>query len=88
MDNDKISFAVFEGACARLERTIKRLWVLAIVLMVLFVGTNALWILYEMQFEDVTTAVQQEADWDKGDVIINGTGGIKIDGESKADSND
>ena len=49
---------------ARLERTIKKLWVLALVLIVLLCGTNAAWIWYESQFTDetITQEVEQEAD--------------------------
>lgn len=87
MSDDKIPYIVFEGASTRLERTIRRLWILAIILIVLFVGSNALWICYENQFEDVETSVKQEAEWDsESEVIMNGTGTINY-GESKTNSN-
>lgn len=57
---DPVPFAVHESAMARMERTIRRLWILLIVLVVLLVGTNALWIWYESQFEDVYTEITQE----------------------------
>lgn len=45
------------------ERTIKRLWVLIIMLVLLLFGTNAAWIYYESQWEVVeTTEVTQEND--------------------------
>lgn len=49
---------------ATLERTIKRLWILCIALVVLLVATNAAWLLYESQFEsvEVTQEVEQSAD--------------------------
>lgn len=59
---DPVPFAVHESAMARMERTIRRLWILLIVLVVLLVGSNALWIWYESQFEDVYTEITQEND--------------------------
>ena len=59
---DPVPFAVHESAMARMERTIRRLWILLIVLVVFLVGSNALWIWYESQFEDVYTEITQEND--------------------------
>lgn len=59
---DPVPFAVHESAMARMERTIRRLWILLIVLVVLLVGSNALWIWNESQFEDVYTEITQEND--------------------------
>ena len=59
---DPVPYAVHESAMARQERTIRRLWILLLVLVVLLVGTNALWIWYESQFEDVYTEITQEND--------------------------
>lgn len=55
MDNNTpmISYAAHEGMMARMERTIRRLWVLCIILILLLAGTNAAWIYYENSFEDV-----------------------------------
>lgn len=46
------------------ERTIKRLWVLIIILVLLLFGTNAAWIVYESQFQTIeyTQEVEQDAD--------------------------
>lgn len=62
MDNNTpmISYAAHEGMMARMERTIRRLWVLCIFLILLLAGTNAAWIYYENSFEDVV--VTQEND--------------------------
>lgn len=44
---------------AMAERTIKRLWIVIILLIVLLVGTNVAWIYYENQFvEEVTETVE------------------------------
>ena len=68
---DPVPFAVHESAMARMERTIRRLWILLIVLVVLLVGSNALWIWYESQFEDVYTEITQENDRDFNSYIGN-----------------
>lgn len=61
---EPVPYIVHEGAMARQERTIKRLWILVILIIVLLVGTNAGWIWYESQFETVETwqDVEQTAD--------------------------
>lgn len=75
MDKD-VSFVAFESVCTRFERTIKRLWILVIILTVLLVGTNCAWLLYESQFQYVeTTTESYEADaTDGGVAIANGDG--------------
>ena len=57
---DPVPFAVHESAMARMERTIRRLWILLLVLVVLLVGTNALWIWYESQLEKVEVTQENE----------------------------
>lgn len=85
MDKD-VSFVAFESVCTRFERTIKRLWILVIILTVLLVGTNCAWLWYESQFSYVeTTEVSQDVDATDGEnVVVSGTGDINY-GESKAD---
>lgn len=61
-----VSFIAFESMKATLERTIKRLWILAIVLIVLLFGTNAAWIYYESQWEVYETSVEAEQITDGG----------------------
>ena len=61
MENDKtVPFYVHEGEMARQERHIKRLWILCIIIFVALIGTNAGWIVYESQFEDVSMTVTQD----------------------------
>lgn len=81
-----IPYFIHEGDMARAERTIKRLFVLCIILIAVLVGTNGAWIYYESQFEDVvSTEVTQDAEWDSGDMIMNGTGEVSVNGESETD---
>lgn len=51
---------------AALERTIRRLWILCILLILLLVGTNLAWIYYESQFEDVVTTESIESNSEDG----------------------
>lgn len=74
MDKD-VSYIAFESVCTRFERTIKRLWILVIILTVLLVGTNCAWLWYENQFTDEITTETYEADaTDGGVAIANGDG--------------
>ena len=85
MEQQNIPDFAHEGIMARMERTIKRLWVLCIVLIILLAGSNAAWLLYESQFEDESTTVTQELNSDGGDAIIND--GVRINGTSETDGN-
>lgn len=80
-----VPYIVFETEMARLERIIKRQFVLIIIGLVLLVGTNACWMWYESQFEELTTTeVTQDVDsGDGGDAVIND--GVRINGESETD---
>ena len=82
-----IPYAAHEGAMARMERTIRRLWVLCIILIVLLTATNCAWIFYESQFEDVVTTNEITQDVnsnDGGNAIIND--GVHInDGTGETD---
>lgn len=57
---DPVPFAVHESAMARMERTVRRLWILLIILAVFLVGSNALWIYYENSFEDISITQENE----------------------------
>ena len=60
--NPSISYAAHEGMMARMERTIRRLWILCIILILLLAGTNAAWVWYESQFVDEVTVTQDNND--------------------------
>lgn len=89
MDNNEtnyVPYIVHEGQMARMERTIKRLWVICIILIVLFVGTNAGWIWYESQFIDET--ITQEISQDSGDGGSNTYSGKMIGGDYYGETDD
>lgn len=78
MDQQSIPYFVHEGMMSKMERTIKRLWILCIVLIVLLASTNGAWVLYESQFIDEVTVTQDVDSDDGGDAIIND--GVRING--------
>ena len=69
-----VPYIVHEAAMARQERTIKRLWILLILLIILFVGSNCAWIWYESQFTDeiVTTEIDAEQETTDGNNYVVG----------------
>ena len=89
-ENDQIMIPYFchEGDMARQERTIKRLWILCILLIILLVGSYAGFFYYENQYEDAVTTTQtvtQDVDTGDGTAIIND--GVHVNGESETNSN-
>ena len=73
---EPVPYIVHESAMARNERTIKRLWILLIMMAALLVGTNGAWLWYESQFEDISVTQENEDGYnnfigDDGD-IYNG----------------
>lgn len=86
MENPNFKDEIF---IATLERTIRRLWILCIMLIILLVVTNFAWLYYEKQFEEVVTtseSVDQDIDANDndGDIIVNGIGDLN-DGENKTE---
>ena len=87
-----VPYIAHEADMSRLERTIRRLWVLLIVMLVALVMSNLGWIMYESQFEDnatTTEEVQQDIKTD-GSAIVAGIGdaiyGYESETESQADN--
>lgn len=58
--SETVPYIVHEGMMARAERTAKRLWITILLLITLLVGTNAGWIWYESQFEDIAISQENE----------------------------
>ena len=48
-----VPYIVHEVAVARLERVIKRMWVLVIALIILLCASNAAWLYDESSFEEI-----------------------------------
>lgn len=73
---DKIDYVVHEDHMCRMERTIRRLWILCIIVFVALIGTNAGWIYYESQFED--QVITQEIKQDSGEGGSNNYNGRMV----------
>ena len=88
MDEKMIPYIAFESATSRQERTIKRLWILCLVLIIALLGTNSGWIYWENQFEDVSVTQEVEATADgESDLNLNTVGGDYYGGESESETN-
>ena len=61
-----VPYIAHESAVARLERVIKRMWVLVLSLIILFVASNAAWIYYESQFETTETTIEAKQETTDG----------------------
>lgn len=61
-----VPYIVHESDMARLERTIKRLWIMCMTLIVLLVGSNCAWLWHESQFEDAVTTIEAEQTSESG----------------------
>jgi len=83
---EPVPYVVHESDMARLERTIKRLWILLLVLIALLAGSNAAWIYYESQFSVETTSTEIEQDTDGGgnNYVVGGD----FNGETKGQDHD
>lgn len=55
-----VPYIVHESSLARMERTVKRLWILLILMAFFLVGTNMAWIIYENSFEDISVVQENE----------------------------
>lgn len=76
-----IPFIAYEAAMSRFERINRRLWIAVILLIVLLVGSNISWLVYESQFEryEETTI---DATQDGEGVNIIGGGDVNYGAES------
>lgn len=81
-----VSYISHEADMSRMERTIRRLWILLIIMLVMLVGTNIGWLMYESQFETVSSTttedVSQYVDAD-GTAIVAGIGDAIYGNESQ-----
>ena len=68
-----IPYIAYEGTMSRLERSNRRLWIVILVLIVMLVGSNIAWLVYESQYEDFSITAEQDGEG------INIVGGGDID---------
>ena len=67
----EVPYIVHEAIVTRLERIIKRLWILCLVLILCLVGTNAAWVYYESQYVTESIEIQQDNDGGNNNYIGN-----------------
>ena len=86
MKNGASAQSVYDLLAALAERTIKRLWIIIIMLVVLLFGTNAAWIYYESQFsvEETHTEIEQDTDGGGNNYVVGGD----FNGEAKGQNNE
>ncbi|MBO6268466.1 MAG: hypothetical protein J6N19_04915 [Clostridium sp.] len=84
-----IPFYVHEGEVTRLNKIIKKLWVLVLVVFVALILTNAGWIVYESQFATESYSYSVSQDSGDGGSVTYADNVVKIGGEinGEADSN-
>lgn len=79
----------YESAMAMAERTIKRLWIVVILLVLLFAGSNLAWIIRESQFETIEkTKTEIDAMQFGTGMNIVGGGDVSYGAESKDQNSD
>lgn len=87
-DEKKVSYAEFEGAQIRHERTVKRFIIALIIFAILFFANNAIWLYAWLQYDYTSTetesVVEQNAN-DGGDVNYIGNDGDINNGVPKSD---
>lgn len=69
----QIPYFVAEGMIDRQSATIKKLWIMCLVLIILLVGSNCAWLYYESQYE-YYNEVDQDIDSGDGDMTVIGVG--------------
>ena len=67
------------------RKTINRLWVTIMLLIILLFASNAAWIYYESQFSDETWTYEATTDGG-GNAIANGDGEVNVYGESESNA--
>ena len=83
---ETIPYVVHESEVARLERVIKRLFIICVLLIIVAVGTNAYWIWYENQWQD--EVITQEIQQDSGEGGTNTYSGKIIGGDYNGEADD
>lgn len=78
---EPVSFQAHERDMARMERTNRRLWILLLVLIALFIASNAGWLWYESQFIEESWTFEASTDGG-GSAIANGDGEVYYYGQS------
>lgn len=88
-NNLHVPYIVYEGAMVRMERTIKRLFILLIVTIVIIFVTNAVWLYWWNQYEYVAETENYSYQQDgSGLNLIGDRNHINDGAEIQQDEND
>lgn len=82
---EPVPFIVFEHTVARFERTIKRLFILIGIVVVLFFATNAIWI-YEWNQYDYSDVTMDNTDGGNANYMGAGASGVISNGKSEGEN--
>ncbi len=82
--NGSVPLAVHENLRAQSNVDKRRLWIVVIILIVLLFGSNLAWLIYESQFETVSTSVEMENE--DGYVNYVGRDGSIYNGETESNN--
>lgn len=83
---ESVPYIVHESAMARAERTVKRLWITILTLILFLVGSNCVWIWWNSQWETVESwEITQENDGGYNNYI--GNDGDIVNGETDNQEN-
>ena len=66
---DRVPYIVHESEVARLERTIKKMFILVVILIAVVFGSNALWLYEWNQYEYEDQEISYEQDGEGTNVI-------------------
>ena len=83
IDERTISSIDHQYDMARLERVIRRLWITMLILLILFAGTNALWI-YEWNQYDYSEITVDSDDGGNANYLQAGSNGVINTGEGQS----
>ena len=72
-DRLMMPYVAHESDMARMERTIRRLWILCIILIAILFGSNMAWVVYENQYidEEITT-IEAKQDGAETNIVDGG----------------
>lgn len=76
-----------EADMARMERIIRRLWILLIITLALFAVSNFAWVIYEMGYQNVDTTVQTVEQQADNDSNVYFAGGDMYGDQTEGDNN-
>ena len=88
MDQKSIPYFAHEGMMARLERTIKRLWIVLIIVVALMFASNAAWLYAWMQYDYVDMDRSIDINADNGTANYIGNDGDITNGTNPSKDQD